>query len=249
MTASSAPESTSPASNAAPAPKKNKYPCPYAQTHKCTATFTTSGHAARHGKKHTGEKGVHCPVCNKAFTRKDNMKQHERTHKNASSGNNPEEVASRRSKAALTREAQKTKDHPRKSESIGSEPATHSAGSKLQSPLSDVTSIAPSLEAPMSLEDQAAFFPVTTETPLLPMNMPILPIPENVSPNSHYPPIGTEDMLLPMAAVIPPLSATKMTDINSMPVMPMPTLIRGFSDLDTLAQAAETFDPYYQPNM
>lgn len=61
--------------------KKNKYPCPYAASHACTATFTTSGHAARHGKKHTGEKSVHCPVCNKAFTRKDNMKQHRRTHR------------------------------------------------------------------------------------------------------------------------------------------------------------------------
>lgn len=61
--------------------KKNKYPCPYATSHSCSATFTTSGHAARHGKKHTGEKGVLCPVCNKAFTRKDNMKQHRRTHR------------------------------------------------------------------------------------------------------------------------------------------------------------------------
>ena len=61
--------------------KKNKYPCPYAVSHGCSATFTTSGHAARHGKKHTGEKSVHCPVCNKAFTRKDNMKQHIRTHR------------------------------------------------------------------------------------------------------------------------------------------------------------------------
>ena len=56
--------------------KKNKYPCPYAASHNCSATFTTSGHAARHGKKHTGEKGVHCPLCNKAFTRKG---QHEAT--------------------------------------------------------------------------------------------------------------------------------------------------------------------------
>lgn len=61
--------------------KKTKYPCPYAASHSCTATFTTSGHAARHGKTHTGEKSVHCPVCNKAFTRKDNMKQHQRTHR------------------------------------------------------------------------------------------------------------------------------------------------------------------------
>ncbi|OQE37983.1 hypothetical protein PENCOP_c009G00883 [Penicillium coprophilum] len=61
--------------------KKNKYPCPYAASHGCSAMFTTSGHAARHGKKHTGEKSVHCPICNKAFTRKDNMKQHIRTHR------------------------------------------------------------------------------------------------------------------------------------------------------------------------
>ncbi|GLA52116.1 hypothetical protein AnigIFM63604_008749 [Aspergillus niger] len=61
--------------------RKNKYPCPFAASHGCSATFTTSGHAARHGKKHTGEKSVHCPICNKAFTRKDNMKQHIRTHR------------------------------------------------------------------------------------------------------------------------------------------------------------------------
>ena len=61
--------------------RKNKYPCPYAASHGCASTFTTSGHAARHGKKHTGEKSVHCPICNKAFTRKDNMKQHIRTHR------------------------------------------------------------------------------------------------------------------------------------------------------------------------
>ncbi|EAW07813.1 C2H2-type zinc finger protein [Aspergillus clavatus NRRL 1] len=67
--------------------RKNKYPCPYANSHGCTATFTTSGHAARHGKKHTGEKSVHCPICNKAFTRKDNMKQHIRTHRTHSEDN------------------------------------------------------------------------------------------------------------------------------------------------------------------
>ncbi|OJD13105.1 hypothetical protein ACJ73_09244 [Blastomyces percursus] len=60
--------------------KKHKYSCPFAASHACQATFTTSGHAARHGKKHTGEKSVHCPSCNKAFARKDNMKQHQRTH-------------------------------------------------------------------------------------------------------------------------------------------------------------------------
>jgi hypothetical protein len=61
-------------------PKKNSYPCPLAKTYQCTDYFTTSGHAARHAKKHTGKKDAFCPECNKAFTRKDNMEQHRRTH-------------------------------------------------------------------------------------------------------------------------------------------------------------------------
>jgi hypothetical protein len=62
--------------------KKNHYPCPMAQTYNCNDYFTTSGHAARHAKKHTGRKDAICPECNKAFTRKDNMEQHRRTHQN-----------------------------------------------------------------------------------------------------------------------------------------------------------------------
>ncbi|KAF7719356.1 Nutrient and stress factor 1 [Penicillium ucsense] len=81
------PETESPRSQSASSRglgRKSKYPCPYARSHGCIATFTTSGHAARHGKKHTGEKSVHCPICSKAFTRKDNMKQHIRTHRTRS---------------------------------------------------------------------------------------------------------------------------------------------------------------------
>jgi hypothetical protein len=61
-------------------PKKNQYPCPMAKVMNCKDFFTTSGHAARHAKKHTGKKDAVCPECNKAFTRKDNMEQHRRTH-------------------------------------------------------------------------------------------------------------------------------------------------------------------------
>ena len=60
--------------------KKNSYPCPLAKQLGCSDLFTTSGHAARHAKKHTGRKDALCPECNKAFTRKDNMEQHRRTH-------------------------------------------------------------------------------------------------------------------------------------------------------------------------
>lgn len=64
------------------APKKNQYPCPLSRQFNCSDYFTTSGHAARHAKKHTGKKDAFCPECNKAFTRKDNMEQHRRTHQN-----------------------------------------------------------------------------------------------------------------------------------------------------------------------
>ena len=67
-------------SNPKAQPKKNQYPCPMAKQVGCTDFFTTSGHAARHAKKHTGKKDAFCPECNKAFTRKDNMEQHRRTH-------------------------------------------------------------------------------------------------------------------------------------------------------------------------
>lgn len=60
--------------------KKNSYPCPVAKQYGCSEFFTTSGHAARHAKKHTGKKDAICPECKKAFTRKDNMEQHRRTH-------------------------------------------------------------------------------------------------------------------------------------------------------------------------
>lgn len=67
--------------------KKNQYPCPLAKHYSCPDYFTTSGHAARHAKKHTGKKDAICPDCNKAFTRKDNMEQHRRTHMNGRNAN------------------------------------------------------------------------------------------------------------------------------------------------------------------
>lgn len=71
-------------------PKKNSYPCPMAKQYQCTDYFTTSGHAARHAKKHTGKKDAYCPECNKAFTRKDNMEQHRRTHQSGRSAKGSE---------------------------------------------------------------------------------------------------------------------------------------------------------------
>ncbi|KFY45230.1 hypothetical protein V495_03073, partial [Pseudogymnoascus sp. VKM F-4514 (FW-929)] len=59
-----------------------RYHCRYAEAVGCEKTFTTSGHASRHSKIHTCEKGIQCAFsgCPKKFTRADNMKQHLETH-------------------------------------------------------------------------------------------------------------------------------------------------------------------------
>jgi hypothetical protein len=244
LPAQSATNSTSPPNATVPT-KKNKYPCPYSQSHNCSATFTTSGHAARHGKKHTGEKGVHCPVCNKAFTRKDNMKQHERTHKNNSADSKSETSENpRRSKAAITRDNVRQKI--KKTDSSGSDPT--SQPSLLQSPLSEVTSIAPSLEAPIPMDDPS-IYPVDPNVPMM-STIPIpLALPDTLPANALYSGIPDDAVLAAAAGVLPLNSIEKMPvpDVMNVPPLPVaPPLIRGFSDLDTLAQAAETFDPYYQ---
>lgn len=219
--------------------KKNKYPCPYAQAHNCQATFTTSGHAARHGKKHTGEKGVHCPICNKAFTRKDNMKQHERTHKGSQSGSNGED-GPRRSKAAVSKDAQKAKpSHP--TDSMHRDASRRS--SMIHSPLSEVTSLAPTaVETPLNLEE-TQFYQDPSQ-----LLMPIQTIPEGISPNSLYPPFN-DDLVLAHSSSIQQPFMTKLPEIGLGNSALMPPLVRGYSDLDTLAQAAESFGPYYPQNL
>ncbi|KAF1982985.1 hypothetical protein K402DRAFT_362069 [Aulographum hederae CBS 113979] len=83
---------------AKPPSKKNTYPCPLATEYNCGDYFTTSGHAARHAKKHTGRKDAICPDCSKAFTRKDNMEQHRRTHANGRSSTKASSSSDSRSK-------------------------------------------------------------------------------------------------------------------------------------------------------
>ena len=110
--------------------KKKKYPCPHAQKFSCIDRFTTSGHAARHGKKHTGEKNVVCPTCHKTFTRKDNMKQHERTHSNKPTvdGEDPRRSSSVLSQASVpTRQRSSARDSGNTSTSSTSTTKTRSS--------------------------------------------------------------------------------------------------------------------------
>jgi len=224
--------STAPSSNSPPntSGKKNKYPCPYAASHSCLATFTTSGHAARHGKKHTGEKGVHCPICNKAFTRKDNMKQHERTHKGSVSGSNSDDSMVRKSKAATTKDALKAKK-PTDSRQDSSDARRTSI---IHSPLSEVASLPPSvLDTPLA----------TLAEPMLydsPNTQMIMPAEQMANPMTNlYPPIGDDTMLSAVAVV--------QENAEKAILMPAahPPLQHSFSNLNTLAQAAESFGPYY----
>lgn len=104
-----------PSANANARPKKNSYPCPMAKQYQCSDYFTTSGHAARHAKKHTGKKDAYCPECNKAFTRKDNMEQHRRTHQSGRSAKGSDNAAKKSKLPAAKR--------PRPSPLISSEPA------------------------------------------------------------------------------------------------------------------------------
>jgi hypothetical protein len=225
--ASAAPPVNSPPNTSG---KKNKYPCPYAASHNCHATFTTSGHAARHGKKHTGEKGVHCPICNKAFTRKDNMKQHERTHKGSISGSNSDDSGVRKSKAAVTKEALKAKK-PTDSRQGSSDTRRTSI---IHSPLSEVASLPPSvLDTPLTTLAEPMLYDGSNTEMIIPADQ------LTNSMTNLYPPIG-DDTILNAAAVV-------QENAEKAIMMPAghPPFQRGFSDLDTLAQAAESFDPYY----
>ncbi len=204
--------------------KKSKYPCPYASSHHCTATFTTSGHAARHGKKHTGEKGVHCPVCNKAFTRKDNMKQHERTHKGSASGSNSDDTTYKRSKAAIAKDAARAK------KATSDVNQSSSNAGLIHSPLSEVASIDPSvIGTPLAPGEHTHF-----------NDVPRAGNDETSRNVSAYPPLGDE----PAFSTLSQLDRTAGTALDNAQA-PMQ---RAYSDLDTLALAA-AYDPYSQGNV
>jgi Zinc finger, C2H2 type len=71
---------------------KNTYPCPLGHQFNCDRYFTTSGHAARHAKIHSGEKNIICPDCDKRFARKDNMDQHRKTHRRGGASSDTDSV-------------------------------------------------------------------------------------------------------------------------------------------------------------
>jgi hypothetical protein len=171
------------------------------------------------------------------------MKQHERTHKGQSASSTGSDDPSRRSKAAVTKDAQKAKQL--KKESSSNTDASQRS-SLIPSPLSEVTSVAPTaIDTPLNVEESTFY----VDPPQV--LMPIQTIPENLSPSSLYPPLGDDPLLsAPLGQIH---VSAKLNDPNLVlngTIPPMPTLARGFSDLDTLAQAAESFDTtFYQPGL
>ena len=156
--------------------KKNSYPCPLSKQYNCSEFFTTSGHAARHAKKHTGKKDAICPECGKGFTRKDNMEQHRRTHsggRNKSNSTNSESSSSA-SKPVPSKDSEETKarqkvrQQQRKSRpsSISTaQPAPPMSLGIPQLPMTTQTTVLPpqgDLLDPALRENTMAFFSPTT---------------------------------------------------------------------------------------
>jgi hypothetical protein len=200
-------------SNPKSQPKKNQYPCPLAKAFNCTDYFTTSGHAARHAKKHTGKKDAYCPECNKAFTRKDNMEQHRRTHQNGRG-------ASRSTAADDAKVKKPTKAPAKKNAAIKAEPQLEAA---VEQQLAEQQAVAAvqaqpmpqippqQVQQPLLLEQTMMIPPAgpyfvgpgydTGPVPALPMAMPDL----NIRPTLQRAlPANSLEFLPPVAPMVDP---------------------------------------------
>ena len=134
-----------------------RYACRFKDSHHCEKTFTTSGHASRHSKIHTAEKGVHCTYqsCQKKFTRADNMKQHLETHyKNADKRSSNSQKSS---KSALTTPARIKKTPTGRSSTPSYDPALYVGSTGDRYPMGHATySAAASPTVPYGTLDMGA---------------------------------------------------------------------------------------------
>lgn len=205
-----------PAANKA-STKKNQYPCPLAKVYNCSDFFTTSGHAARHAKKHTGKKDAFCPECNKAFTRKDNMEQHRRTHQN---------VRGPSKSSADGRVKKSTKPVPRKSVSGSLEAAAvaqledHHQSQQQQIP---------------QHQFQSSQQPIMSTSPYYINPDPIQPLPQPILSDFNTRPPLYHRSNYPSSLEYLPAQASLVQDPDLHYSYPSPGLSNG---LDTLALAA-----------
>ncbi len=235
-------------SNSKSQPKKNQYPCPMAKQFGCTDFFTTSGHAARHAKKHTGKKDAFCPECNKAFTRKDNMEQHRRTHQNGRGG-------SRTSNGDESSKVKKSTKPPSKKNVIKAEPQQFEAAVQqelldqpqpVQAPLPPQVIQAVQAQVMAAQQQQLAQEVAVQQAMSLPVTGPYFvggtmdtgPIPAlpNVMPELNLRPSLQRSNILTSLDYIPPIQSMAITDIDPLHYSyPSPGLSNG---LNSLALAA-----------
>ena len=222
--------SNSPVSESSRAPaanksstKKNQYPCPLAKHYNCSDFFTTSGHAARHAKKHTGKKDAFCPECNKAFTRKDNMEQHRRTHKN---------VRGPSKSSTDGRVKKSTKPAPRKSISG---PLEAAAVAQLEEHQSQPPQQIPQHQHQHQHQFQSAQQPIMSTSPYYINPDPIQPLPQPILSdfNNTRPPLYRSSYPSSLDFLPPQTSLVQDPDLHYS--YPSPGLSNG---LDTLALAA-----------
>ncbi|KAL2154075.1 hypothetical protein VTH82DRAFT_2751 [Thermothelomyces myriococcoides] len=150
--ASAAPNSTTTSGSERPG---KRFPCRYRETHGCDKTFTTSGHASRHAKIHTAEKGVNCSFegCPKRFTRADNMKQHLETHykdksrssasRSSASGRRSSSTSSSLSSASAAASRSRIMMTPAATATAQSSPSPPPPGPSSSSPLPRMNSLEP----------------------------------------------------------------------------------------------------------
>ncbi|KAF2771769.1 hypothetical protein EJ03DRAFT_342149 [Teratosphaeria nubilosa] len=227
-------------SNTKAQPKKNQYPCPMAKQVGCTDFFTTSGHAARHAKKHTGKKDAFCPECNKAFTRKDNMEQHRRTHQNGRGGsrssNNDDSSRVKKPTKASSKKSSTIKAEPQQLETAIEQQLSEQQPSPMAQAHPQIIPQQASMQQPLMI-DQAMMMPPSASGPYFidsgldtgPVpSLPMVPDLAGIRPQLHRSQPGNSLEFMPNAAMI--------TDPDALHYSyPSPSLSNG---LNSLALAA-----------
>lgn len=147
--------------------RNHKWPCPLASEANCDQWFSSSGHAVRHGKIHTGVKDFTCPACDKPFARKDNMMEHFRgVHKNRLPSKKRDRRHSTQSSTAVAEEADRLAEERaakrRKSARQARKDDVESAASRESSVVSSLSTMSSLTEMSSTDEEPAKDKPSNT---------------------------------------------------------------------------------------
>lgn len=206
--------------NCSPAvPKKKRHPCPLTKQYSCLGFFTTSGHAIRHARKHTGEKDAFCPECNRAFTREDNMKQHRRTHqigrvasRQSSSSDNSQSLGDHQATGGEDQQQIRacTRSHRLAATELVSQPQMQSAPQQTHHQQQQQQHLTPPAMSTSAASDPHVFNSVDLEL------IPLLPMPAMISDASVHPPVHQITSVNSLDECLPPAQKTGNPDALSL---------------------------------